>query len=185
MNPAKKIATGVAALGLIFTLNAQAQNTANDNRIAFNDASGKSKVEAAKKQVLTSPVIFEGEPGDAILASNYKKMSIHVIGRNEGNMSAEEYAKLLANGFADRKFTDKPMYITVTYEERDEDGKTLAGIYMDGIPYETKEGYNLFTPEQIGGAGAIQALGNIFVERHGDKHVLKDGVNPTLIVSLN
>jgi hypothetical protein len=77
------------------------------------------------------------------------------------------------------------MYITVTYEERDEDGKTLAGIYMDGIPYETKEGYNLFTPEQIGGAGAIQALGNIFVERHGDKHVLKDGVNPTLIVSLN
>ncbi|KYG79359.1 hypothetical protein AWW67_13370 [Roseivirga seohaensis] len=185
MKPAKKIATGIAALGLIFTLNAKAQDTANDNRVAFNDASGKSKVEAAKKQVMNSPVIFEGDAGDATLASYDKKMAIHIIGRNEGKMSAEEYAKLLANAFADRKFTDKPMYITVTYEERDEDGKTLASIYMDGLSYKTKEGYNLFTPEQIGGAGAIQAIGNIFVERHGDQNVLKDGVSPTLIVGLN
>tara|TARA_R110000796_G_scaffold96719_1_gene203208 strand:- start:670955 stop:671512 length:558 start_codon:yes stop_codon:yes gene_type:complete len=185
MKPAKKIATGLAALGLIFSLNANAQNTANDNRVAFNDASGKSKVEAAKQQVINSPVIFEGDAGDATLASYSKRLSIHIIGRNEGKMSAEEYSKILANAFADRKFTDKPMYITVTYEERDEDGKTLASIYMDGLSYKTKEGYNLFTPEQIGGAGAIQAIGNIFVERHGDKNVLKDGVSPTLIVGLN
>lgn len=185
MKPAKKIATGIAALGLIFSLNANAQNTANDNRVAFNDASGKSKVEAAKQQVVNSPVMFEGSAGDAALASNHKKLAIHIIGRNEGKMPAEEYAKILANAFADRKFTDKPMYITVTYEQGDVPGNTVAAIFMDGVRYKTKEGYNLFTPEQIGGAGAIQTLGNIFVEKHGDKNVLKEGISPTLIVGLD
>lgn len=120
---------------------------------------------------ISAPVVKKGDAGDATLASYNDRLAIHIIGRNDGNMSPRKYATMLANAFADMKYTDKPMYITVTYEKRDTAGETQAIIYMDGSDYKTKEGYNVFTPEQIG--QAIKTISNIHVVKHGDKHVIK------------
>ena len=122
-------------------------------------------------EILKAPVVKKGNAGDAAVASNDDRLAIHIIGRNDGNMSPKKYARMLANAFADRKYTDKPMYITVTYEKRNTAGETQAIIYMDGGDYKTKEGYNVFTPEQIG--HAIKTISNIHVMKHGDKHVIK------------
>lgn len=117
-------------------------------------------------------MVKKGDAGDAAVASNDDRLAIHVTGRHGASMPTKKYATMLANAFADRKYTDKPMYITVTYSERDEEGETFATIYMDGGRYRTKEGYNVFTPEQIG--AAIKIISNIHVVRHGNKHVIKD-----------
>jgi hypothetical protein len=93
------------------------------------------------------PMVKKGDAGDAAVASNDDRLAIHVTGRHGASMPTKKYATMLANAFADRKYTDKPMYITVTYSERDEEGETFATIYMDGGRYRTKEGYNVFTPE--------------------------------------
>lgn len=123
---------------------------------------------------IKAPIVKKGDAGDATFASYNDRLAIHIIGRNDGKMPPKKYATMLANAFADPKYTDKPMYITVTYEKRDTAGETQAVIYMDGGDYKTKEGYNIFTPEQIG--QAIKTISNIHVVKHGDKHVIKEAV---------
>ena len=78
--------------------------------------------------ILKAPIVKKGNAGDAAVASNNDRLAIHIIGRNDGNMPTQKYATMLANAFADRKYTDKPMYITATYEKRDTAGETQAII---------------------------------------------------------
>ncbi len=178
MNAKTKIATlSLIALASFGTLKAQ---SSNDNLLAFNNAS-KAKTELkTKKAVMNAPVVKQGDAGDATLASYDDRLAIHITGRNDANMPTEKYATMLAGAFADRKYTDKPMYITVTYSERDQEGETFATIYMDGSRYKTKDGYNVFTPEQIG--KAIKTISNTHVTRHGDKHVIKSNTPSTSLV---
>ena len=135
------------------------------------------------KAILKVSVVKKGDAGHAAVASFDDRLSIHIIGRNDGKMSPKEYATMLAGAFADRKYTDKPMYITVTYEKRDKSGETRAIIFMDGISDKTKEGYEFFTPEQIG--ASIKTITHIHVARHGDKHVIKSKVSNTNAIVIN
>lgn len=134
-------------------------------------AFGTIKAQDTKTKI-NAPIIKKGHAGDAAIASNDDRLAIHIIGRNDGNLPPKKYATMLANAFADRKYTDKPMYITVTYEKRDTAGETQAIIYMDGGDYKNKDGYNVFTPEQIG--SAIKTISNIHVVRHGERHIIEE-----------
>lgn len=125
------------------------------------------------------PIVKKGNAGDAGVASNNDRLSIHIIGRKDTKRSPKEYAIILANAFADRKFTDHPVYITVTYENRNTSGQTLASIFMDGGRYKTNEGHNVFTPEQIG--KSIKAICKRYVEIYGDKHIIKKGTTLNLL----
>ena len=183
------VGAGILALGVFGSMNANAQT--NGKAIAFNGASGADK-EVVNENNLTNPIVSKGTVGEAVAASRNGKMAIHVFVGTEGKMSGEEYAKILANAFADRKYTNKPMYIKVTHNDpkegevndgsRHKDGPTIAVIFMDGAQWSYKN-VDVFTPEEIG--GAVQIIGNDFVEKHGDDLVIPESTKPILIASLN
>ncbi len=183
------VGAGIFALGVFGSINANAQT--KGKAIAFNGASGVPN-EIVNENNLTNPVANKGTVGEAVAASRNGKMAIHIFVGTEGKMSGDAYAKILANAFADRKYTDKPMYIKVTHngpqpgEEGEQkplkEGPTTAMIFMDGARY-SYNGVGVFTPEEIG--GAVQIIGNDFVSKHGDDLIIPENTKPILIASLN
>jgi len=165
-------------LSLLLTFGAAA---ANDNGGTEPKASsGVESNEGVKANA--APIVLAGDVGDAIDASRGDKFAIHISGGELSQKSAKEYAKVLANAFADRRFTDKPMYITVTHEETSKERASLAIVYMDGVRYSYND-VATFTPEQVG--GAIKIISNDFVDEHGNHLVLPEDVEPVVIASLN
>ena len=183
------IGTGIFALGVFWATNANAQT--KGQAIAFNGVSGVTN-EVVNENNLTSPVVNKGTVGEAVVASRTGKMAIHIFVGTEGKMSGDAYAKILANAFADRKYTDKPMYIKVTHDGPQsggegeqkplKEGPTTAMIFMDGVQY-TYNNVGVFTPEEIG--GAVQIISNDFVAKHGDDLIIPENTKPMLLTSLN
>jgi hypothetical protein len=141
------------------------------------------EAQSSLSKTMNRPIVKKGNNGEVLKASYGDRLAIHVIGRNDSKKSPKKYATILANAFANRKYTDNPIYITVTYEKRNKAGHTLAIIYMDGSRYKTKQGYNVFTPEQIG--KAIRLITKRYVEIYGSRYVIKKGVKPNLIANIN
>jgi hypothetical protein len=161
------VALSIATLGVFGIKTSYSSN----NSASVPESSLMVNVEIQEMEAFMSPIVKKGDAGMAAVASNNNRLAIHVTGRNGGNMSAKDYAVALANAFADRRYTDKPMRITVTYNNRDQAGDTFATIYMDGGRYKTKEGIQAFMPEQI--LEAIQLICDIHVARHGNNHIIE------------
>lgn len=164
---------------LLLTFGAASAND-NGDKVLNDDLNSKSGL--VEPTALHAPAVYAGDVDDADDASLNKRMAIHVSGGKQGKMSAESYAKILANAFANREFTDKPMYITVTHEETGKDRGTGAVIYMDGVTYRYN-GISAFTPEQIG--GAIDIIAEDFVDKHGMHLVLPENVSPVVVASID
>ncbi len=180
MNALKKTAIGLSMIAMS-AFGDKAFSQSNDNLLAFNSEAKKTEIKATAKP-LNAPVVKQGDFNDVYEASKGKRLAIHVYGGEKGDRSAEENAKILANAFADRRFTDKPMYITATYEESGKDQVTAVAIYMDGVRY-SKAGTSAFLPRQVG--GAIDVIAEEFVDEHGNHLVIPEGVTPTIVASLN
>jgi len=141
-------------------------------------AQSDESMKGTTKAAMNAPAVKAGSVIDAENASENGRLAIHIYGAKGSKMSAEQYAKTLANAFADRKYTDKPMYITVTHEENDKFPRTAAVIFMNGNDY-FKNGTGTFTPEQIG--GAIQIITSDFVAKHGSALIIPENVQPNFI----
>ena len=116
MNPTKKIAAGIATLGLIFSLSAKAQSNDNGNVIAFNNAVKTEKPAA-------TPVIKAGGAGDASGYSGKNSALVIYIsgGQKDDRYTAEQYARMLQVMFKDSKRTDYPTDISVFFDEEGQD----------------------------------------------------------------
>ncbi|MAE86204.1 MAG: hypothetical protein CMB80_25950 [Flammeovirgaceae bacterium] len=157
---------------------------ANDN--GGKELGNESGVENNAARPLNAPVVEPGGDNEAYEASKGKKLAIHVYGGEQGERSAYENAKILANAFADRRFTDKPMYVTAVYEETGLDQRTGIIIYMDGVRYSKmveNKSIRTFTPRQVG--GAIDLIAEDFVDKHGNHLVIPEGVEPVVVASIN
>lgn len=127
--------------------------------------------QSSKSKKLKSPVIVEGTESKTLRTSATNGVSIFVYGGKQAERSAKENAKILANAFADTKFTDKPIYITAVHKETDKDQPTVVRIYMNGLKY-TKNNANSFTPRQVG--GGIDVIMEDYVKKYGDKLIIKE-----------
>ncbi|MDW3210299.1 MAG: hypothetical protein R8N23_10555 [Reichenbachiella sp.] len=168
-------------LSLMLTFGAA---VANDN--GGKEPGTKTAVENNEARPLNAPIVKSGRSNDASEASKAGKLAIHIYGGEKAERSAEENAKILANAFADRRFTDKPMYITATHEETGEERETLVTIYMDGVRYSkniNSKIVNAFSPRQIG--GAIDIIAEEFVDEHGNHLVIPENVEPVVVASIN
>lgn len=179
MNAKKKIATlSLIALGAFGTLKAQ---SSNDNLLVFNNASG-AKTEVVAPVSMNAPVVKEGNSKTAYFASENKRIAIYVYGGKQAERTAEQNAKILANAFADRRFTDKPMYITAIHRETGENQPTYIRIYMNGKTY-SKNNADAFTPRQVG--SGIDVIAEDFVDEHGNHLVIPERVQPVKVATLN
>ncbi|RBW59546.1 hypothetical protein DS884_07370 [Tenacibaculum sp. E3R01] len=179
MNAKKQLATlSLIALSAFGTLKAQ---TSNDNLLAFNDVS-KAKTEKTAPASMNAPVVKEGNSNTAYMASKNKRIAIYVFGGTQGERTAAENAKILASAFADRRFTDKPMYITAVHREINEDQPSYVKIFMDGKTY-TKNNAATFTPRQVG--GGIDVIAEDFVDDHGNHLIIPERVQPIKVATLN
>ncbi|WP_339608497.1 hypothetical protein [uncultured Roseivirga sp.] len=183
MKPAKKIATGLAALGLIFSLNAKAQGTANDNRVAFNGASGAKTEITKKRDPLVAPVVKEGGSYDAALASWDKNVSVMVYRDSTDSVAGELYAKSFANALAQSDKTGgRPIYATAVHMTGDAKGQSFVVFFVDGEQWDFK-GQDRFTP-----ADAWKLLPFVmkdYTDEHGYSKIIPDTQKPTLIVASN
>ncbi|WP_268123931.1 hypothetical protein [Roseivirga pacifica] len=165
MNPAKKIATGVAALGVIFTLNTQAQSNDNGNAVAFNNA--------AKTEMRSyTPVIKTGGAGEArVLSGKNSALVIHISGgQKDDRYTAEQYARMLQVMFRDPKRTEFPTDISVVYDEDGGDRHTFGSIYTNGYTYDKnggayQDGDGVLHPTQM--VKLIPVLTKIHAEKNG------------------
>ncbi|MEO1253535.1 MAG: hypothetical protein AAFY41_01435 [Bacteroidota bacterium] len=180
MNALKKTAIGLSIIAMT-AFGDKAFSQSNDNLLAFNANAKKVEANTVASR-LNAPVVKPGNHNDVYEASKGKRLAIHIRGGKQGERSALETAKILANAFADRRFTDKPMYITATYEESGKDQPTGVSIFMDGVRY-SKNGVGGFLPRQVG--GAIDIIAEDFVDEHGNHLVIPEGVEPTVVASLN
>jgi hypothetical protein len=179
MKPLKKTFAGLALIAAT-TFGAKAQSSGN--LLAFND-NAKTKTETkAPAKAMNAPMVLSGTSNDAWDASRGKRLSVLVYTGQKSEMSGEEIAKTVANAFADRRFTDKPMYITAVHEKVDDDRLPSVVIFMDGVRY-SKNDVGVFTPRQVG--GAIDIIAEDFVSKHGSHLVIPEGVEPTLVASLH
>lgn len=162
MRLAKKIATGIAVLGLIFALNAKAQS--NDNAIALNGAKTETPANA--------PVIKTGGAGDArTLSIKNSALVIHISGgQKDDRFTAEQYARMLQAMFKDPKRTEYPTDISVVYDEDGGDRHTLGSIYINGYTYDKnggkyEEGDGVFHPTQM--VKLIPVITKQYAEKNG------------------
>jgi|GEM_PF-6776862 len=161
-----------ALLTLLFVMAANNNDLqAQNNALALN--TGPTAAETIKNDKLKAPRITNGDADAASDASKKNKFSIYVSGGNGGKMSVEEYANILGKSFADPRFTDKPMNLDVKHNVTS--GPVKVSIYMNEDVYTHGKTY-VFTPEQIG--GAIQIIGDHFVDNYGDHLVLWEKVGP-------
>ena len=174
------LSTGFLAAVMLLAANDDVQ--AQNNTLAFNEKSNGTPSASVDTKALIAPVLQPGDPFDARQASHGKRLAIHVYGGTQDERSALDNAKILANAFADRRFTDKPMYITAVYEETGENKPTTVAVYMDGVRY-SKGGTSTFTPRQVG--GAIDIIAEDFVDENGNHLVIPEGVEPVVVASLN
>ncbi|MEQ9230482.1 MAG: hypothetical protein RIF46_07340 [Cyclobacteriaceae bacterium] len=173
------LTTGFLTAVMLLAANDDAQ--AQTKTVAFNSSANESSKTVGAK-ALISPVVQPGSFSDAIDASSNGRLSIIVYGGTQDERSAMENAKILANAFADRRFTDKPMYITAVHKETGDDVFTTVAIYMNGVRY-SKNNMSTFTPHQVG--GAIDIIAEDFVDEHGNHLVIPEGVQPVVVASLN
>lgn len=181
MKPAKKIATGLAALGLIFALNAKAQSTANDNRVAFNGASGAKTEITKKRDPLTAPIVKEGGPYDAIVASWDKNVSVMVYRDKNDSVQGELYAKSFANALAQSDKTGgRPIYATVVHKTGDYEGRSFVEFLIDGETWDY-EGQDGFFPGD--GWKLLPLVMKDYTDEHGYSKIIPETQKPTLIVA--
>lgn len=165
MNPTKKIAAGIATLGLIFSLSAKAQSNDNGNVIAFNNAVKTEKPAA-------TPVIKAGGAGDAqTLSIKNSALVIHISGgQKDDRFTAEQYARMLQAMFKDPKRTEYPTDISVVYDEDGGDRHTFGTIYINGSAYDKnggkyEDGDGVFHPTQM--VKLIPAVTKQYAEKNG------------------
>ena len=127
--------------------------------------------QTSKSKKLQSPVIIEGTETKTAKTSRNNGLSIFVYGGKKSERDAKENAQILANAFADRKFTDKPIYITAVYTETYKEQPTVVRIYMNGLKY-TKNNANEFLPRHVG--GGIDVIMEDYVKKYGDKLIIKE-----------
>ena len=165
MNPTKKIAAGIATLGLIFSLSAKAQSNDNGNVIAFNNAVKTEKPAA-------TPVIKAGGAGDASGYSGKNSALVIYIsgGQKDDRYTAEQYARMLQVMFKDSKRTDYPTDISVFFDEEGGDRSTFGKIYINGRTYDKnggkyEDGDGIFHPTQM--VKLIPVVTKLFAEKNG------------------
>jgi hypothetical protein len=181
MNTAEKITSGLVALGLIFSLNANAQKVSNDNKLAFNTSSGAKTETAAKKANLTAPVVKEAESSyDARSASWEGNVALIVHQAKSDTISGHRYAKGLANAFTQSDKTGgNPIYISSFYKEADA-SQTYVKIFVDGEQWDYK-GHDLFTPNDAW--KLIPLVMADYVKEHGKSKIIPATVDPVLVAS--
>ena len=135
---------------------AQAQTSANDDKlIAMNDPA-KTEVVADNKKDVLNPPVREGHFGQAQTLSGQNNLLVIYISGGKGSKeepeqyTAKEYAEILQKSFANPKYTDNPADIVVFYEESGRDGVSTASVLINGDEWKTKEGDRVFTPRLIG-----------------------------------
>ncbi|WP_139135208.1 hypothetical protein [Roseivirga sp. 4D4] len=179
-NSSTRAKAGLVGLFAVFALTVANSNElqAQNNALALNNKAKTAEV--VNNDKLTAPRVTRGDADAASDASKNKRLSIYVTGGDEGRMSVEEYANVLAKSFADTRFTDKPMNIDVKFLKTS--GPVKASLYMDENIYTHGKTY-VFTPEQIG--GAIQVIGDHFVATYGDHLVILGKVSSNAIAGIN
>lgn len=183
MRPAKKIATGIAALGLIFALNAKAQSTANDNRVAFNGASGAKTEVTKKRDPLVAPVVKEAKRYDAASASLDENVSVMVYRDTTDSVAGELYAKSFANALAQSDKTGgRPIYATAVYKTGDYKGQSFVEFFVDGELWDFK-GQDRFTPGDAW--KLLPFVMKDYTDEHGYSKIIPETQKPTLIVASN
>ena len=183
MRPAKKIATGIAALGLIFALNAKAQSTANDNRVAFNGASGAKTEVTKKRDPLVAPVVKEGGAYDARMASWDQNVSVIIYRDSTDSVAGELYAKSFANALAQTDKTGgRPIYATVVHKTGDYKGQSSVEFFVDGETWGFKGQY-LFLPGDAW--KLLPFVMKDYTDEHGYSKIIPETQKPTLIVASN
>lgn len=185
MNPTKRVAAGIIALGLIFSLSAKAQSNDNGNVIAFNNA-----VKTEKPAYV--PVIKAGNAGGA---SNYSgansALVIHLSGgQKDDRYTAEQYAHMLQAMFKDSKRTDYPTEISVFFDEEGGDRHTFGKIFINGYTYDKnggkyEDGDGVLHPTQM--VKLIPVITKQYAEKNGLVVVshIPDSDKPKQVVASN
>lgn len=199
MRALKKTAIGLSLIALAF--GAKAQN-ANDNRLAFNGASGAKTEVPTKKANLNAPIVKQASSTyDAVVDSRGENLSLILIQAEKDPISGERYAKGFANGFTDREKTaGNPMYVTANYLPKEDGLSTSFGmVFMDGAHWR----YN--GPDMIVGDGANQStikngqdsftifelsyliddIMKDYVKKFGHSKIIPEGQKAAFVASLN